>query len=232
MIKEKILIVEDDQDFVNLVRDILLRENFSVISASSAEDAIRKIRKSKPGLILLDLLLPGIDGVEFCKKLKQDKGTKQIPVIMLTSKRAESDMVTGLEVGADDYLTKPFRPRELVARVRAVLRRIRDHDEPVKVLAWGELQINIDKHTVLVKGRHIDLTPNEFDLLHLLLKRRGEVLSRDFLMQSIWGYEYFGTTRTVDMTVARLRRKLGEAAQQIETVEGVGYRFNDEETES
>ena len=190
MIKENILIVEDDKDFANLVIDILTEENFTVLSVESAEEANKKLAKSKPGLIILDILLPGTDGLEFCKMVKHNNETKHIPIIMLTSKKTETDMVTGLGVGADDYLTKPFRPRELVARVRALLRRIRNREEPEKIIKCGKIKIEIDKRVVYVEEKIIDLTPNEFDLLHSLMKKKGDVLSRNFLMESIWGYEY------------------------------------------
>jgi len=227
--KQKILVVDDEPDLVELVKDILERNDYSVISAGNADLAIKKVRESKPDLIILDLNLPGIGGIEVCRILKKDKKTSSIPIIMLTVKSAESDKIAGLEAGADDYVTKPFSTGELVARVRAVLRRLLYVGEQGEVLVSGNIRLDSTEHTVYVKNKEINLTPKEFNLLYVLMKKKGKVLSRTFLMETIWGYEYLGATRTVDVHVRHLREKLGEEAERIETIEGVGYKLGDED---
>jgi len=227
--KEKILVVDDEPDLVELVKDVLERNDYSVISAGNADLAIKKVRQSKPDLIILDLNLPGIGGIEVCRILKRDKKTSSIPIIMLTVKSTETDKIAGLEAGADDYMTKPFSTGELVARVKAVLRRILYVGEQKEVLVSGDIRLDSTEHMVYVKNKPIDLTPKEFNLLYLLMKKKGKVLSRTFLMENIWGYEYLGGTRTVDVHVRHLREKLGKEAEKIETIEGVGYKFVDED---
>lgn len=229
MAKQKILVVDDEPDLVELVKDVLERNDYSVISARNADLAIKKIRESKPDLIILDLNLPGIGGIEVCRILKQDRKTSSIPIIMLTVKSTETDKIAGLEAGADDYMTKPFSTAELVARTRAVLRRILYAGEPGEVLVSGDTRLDSTEHMVYVVNRQIDLTPKEFNLLYLLMKKKGKVLSRTFLIENIWGYEYLGGTRTVDVHVRHLREKLGEEGKKVETVEGVGYKFVEEE---
>ena len=229
MAKQKILVVDDEPDLVELVKDVLERNDYSVISAGSADVGIRKVRESKPDLIILDLNLPGIGGIEVCRILKRDKKTSSIPIIMLTVKSTETDKIAGLEAGADDYMTKPFSTAELVARVRAVLRRILYVGEQGEVLVCGDIKLDSIEHVVYAKDKQVDLTPKEFNLLYLLMKKKGKVLSRTFLMENIWGYEYLGSTRTVDVHVRHLREKLGEQAKKIETVESVGYKFVEEE---
>lgn len=229
MAKQKILVVDDEPDLVELVKDVLERNNYLVISARNADIAIKKVRESNPDLIILDLNLPGIGGIEVCRILKRDKKTNSIPIIMLTVKSTETDKIAGLEAGADDYMTKPFSTGELVARVKAVLRRILYVGEQGEVLVSGDIRLDSTEHTVYVKNEPIDFTPKEFNLLYLLMKKKGKVLSRTFLMENIWGYEYLGGTRTVDVHVRHLREKLGEEAEKIETVESVGYKFVDED---
>ncbi len=229
MAKQKILVVDDEPDLVELVKDVLERNNYFVISARNADLAIKKVKESNPDLIILDLNLPGIGGIEVCRILKQDKKTSSIPIIMLTVKSTETDKIAGLEAGADDYMTKPFSTAELVARTRAVLRRILYAGEPGEVLASGEIRLDSTEHMVYVVDKQIDLTPKEFNLLYLLMKKKGKVLSRTFLIENIWGYEYLGGTRTVDVHVRHLREKLGEEGKKVETVEGVGYKFVEEE---
>lgn len=229
MVKQKILVVDDEPDLVELVKDVLERNDYSVISASNADLAIRKVRQYKPDLIILDLNLPGIGGIEVCRILKRDKKTSSIPIIMLTVKSSETDKIAGLEAGADDYVSKPFSTGELVARVKAVLRRLLYVGEQGEILVSGDIRLDSTEHTVYVKDRPIELTPKEFNLLYLLMKKKGKVLSRTFLMENIWGYEYIGGTRTVDVHVRHLREKLGEQSEKIETVEGVGYKFIDED---
>lgn len=229
MAKQKILVVDDEPDLVELVKDVLERNDYSVISAGNADLAIKRVRESKPDLIILDLNLPGIGGIEVCRILKQDKKTNFIPIIMLTVKSTESDKIAGLEAGADDYVTKPFSTGELVARVKSVLRRLLYVGEQGEILVCGNIRLDSTEHTAYVKNKEINLTPKEFNLLYLLMKKKGKVLSRAFLMENIWGYEYLGGTRTVDVHVRHLRKKLGEEEKRIETVEGVGYKLIDEE---
>lgn len=229
MAKQKILVVDDEPDLVELVKDVLERSDYLVISARNADLAIKKIRESKPDLIILDLNLPGIGGIEVCRILKEDKKTSSIPIIMLTVKSTETDKISGLEAGADDYMTKPFSTAELVARTRAVLRRTLYAGEPGEVLVSGDIRLDSTEHMVYVMNKQIDLTPKEFDLLYLLMKKKGKVLSRTFLVENIWGYEYLGGTRTVDVHVRHLRGKLGKEGKKIGTVEGVGYKFIEEE---
>lgn len=229
MAKQKILVVDDEPDLVELVKDVLERNNYSVISARNADIAIKKVRESKPDLIILDLNLPGIGGIEVCRILKRDRKTNSIPIIMLTVKSTETDKIAGLEAGADDYMTKPFSTAELVARTRAVLRRILYAGEPGEVLVSGDIRVDSTEHMVYVLDKQIDLTPKEFNLLYLLMKKKGKVLSRTFLIENIWGYEYLGGTRTVDVHVRHLREKMGDEGKKIETVEGVGYKFIEEE---
>jgi len=227
--KQKILVVDDEPDLVEMVKDVLERNDYSVISAGNADLAIKKVRESKPNLIILDLNLPGIGGIEVCRILKQDKQTSSIPIIMVTVKSTETEKIAGLEAGADDYMTKPFSTGELVARVRAVLRRIVYAGEEGEVLVSGDIKLDSTEHMVYVKNKQINFTPKEFNLLYMLIKKKGKVLSRTFLMENIWGYEYVGGTRTVDVHVRHLREKLGEEAKKIETVEGIGYKLVDED---
>ncbi|MFQ5866735.1 MAG: response regulator transcription factor [bacterium] len=229
MAKQKILVVDDEPDLVEMVKDVLERNDYSVISAGNADLAIKKVRESRPNLIILDLNLPGIGGIEVCRILKQDKETSSIPIIMVTVKSTETEKIAGLEAGADDYMTKPFSTGELVARVRAVLRRIVYAGEEGEVLVSGDIKVDSTEHMVYVKNKQINFTPKEFNLLYMLIKKKGKVLSRTFLMENIWGYEYVGGTRTVDVHVRHLREKLGEEAKKIETVEGVGYKLVDED---
>jgi len=220
---KKILIIEDEPSFVKLLVDVLEKENFSVSSAMSAEEGIRKIKTSKPELLILDWNLPNMSGLDMCKLLKADIETKSIPIIMLTVKSDETDVVLGLEMGADDYIIKPFRPKELVARVRKTLRR----DEITeKTISDGDMVIDIEKHSVLLKNKEVDLRPKEYELLLLFLKKRGKLLTKKEIMKQVWKQEYFETTRTVENTIISLRKKLGIYGKKIETVEGVGYRYN------
>ena len=187
--------------------------------------ALRKARDEMPALIILDLMLPQLDGTEVCRQLKADSKTAHIPIIMLTAKAEEVDRVVGLELGADDYVTKPFSPREIVLRVKTILRRTSGKMAPVEVLKFGDLVVDIPKHEVICSGKIVELTATEFKLLAMLMERRGRVQSRDRLLTDVWGYEGDVDTRTVDTHMRRLREKLGKAADYIETVRGVGYRF-------
>lgn len=229
MLKERILVIDDDASISKLLSDVLTEEGFSVTTASCGEEGIKKVRQSKPNLVILDLRLPDMDGFQICQTLKKDKSVSSIPIIMLTVKSTKSSTVAGLEMGADDYIVKPFNQEELVARVKTVLRRASGGEKVEEILEYGDIRLNLDKHTVFMKGKEIDLTPMEFNLLHILIKKKGHVLNRNFLLETVWGYEYFGTTRTVDVHIGRLREKLGPLGEKIETVEGVGYKLIDEE---
>jgi len=228
MLKKRILVIDDDASVSKLVSDVLTEEGFSVTTASCGEDGIKKVHRSKPNLIILDLRLPDMDGFQICQTLKKDKSVSAIPIIMLTVKSTKSSTVAGLEMGADDYIVKPFNQEELVARVKTVLRRASGGEKVEEILRYGNMYMNLDKHTVFIKDKKIDLTPMEFDLLQILVRKKGHVLNRSFLLETVWGYEYFGTTRTVDVHIGRLREKLAPLGDKIETVEGVGYRLIDE----
>ncbi len=231
---KKILVVDDEAPILELVRFNLEKEGFAVITASDGEDGLRRARSEAPDLVILDLMLPGIDGIEVCQQLRRETN---VPVLMLTAKTEEFDRVLGLSVGADDYVTKPFSPRELVARVKAQLRR-RDMDlEETKArdasgrIRVGDLVIDTARFEVEVRGVRTELTPKEFELLRVLVANRGKVLTRDFLLEKVWGYEYGGDTRTVDVHVRRLRQKIEEDDSRptyIQTVHGVGYRFRED----
>jgi len=228
MLKERILVIDDDASILKLVSEVLTEEGFSVITANCGEEGIKKVHQSKPNLVILDLRLPDMDGFQICQTLKKDKSVSSIPIIMLTVKSTKSSTVAGLEMGADDYIVKPFNQEELVARVKTVLRRAGGGEKVEETLKYGDICLNLDKHIASLKDKEIDLTPMEFSLLHILIKKKGHVLNRNFLLETVWGYEYFGTTRTVDVHIGRLREKLGPLGKKIETVEGVGYKLLEE----
>jgi len=225
--KETILIVEDEKDIVKMLDYNLKKEGFKTLSTNDGEDALDLATRECPDLIILDLMLPGIDGLEVCKTLKKENRTASIPIIMLTAKSQETDKIVGLELGADDYVTKPFSPRELIARIKAVLRRAKDKDNPLEVLKMGDLIIDLSKIAVSVKNKPIELTAKEFELLKTLIKAKGRVLSRDYLLDSIWGFDNAVEiqTRTVDVHIRTLRKKLKSEARRIVTVKNYGYRF-------
>jgi len=223
--KQKILVVDDEVDAVELVTFNLKAAGYEVLSAADGQEALKKARSALPQLIVLDLMLPEVDGLEVCKILRRDPTTRGIPILMLTAKAAEIDRVLGLELGADDYVTKPFSPRELVLRIKRLLRREAPAKEPADRIEIKELVVDIPRHEATVKGKVIDLTATEFKLLLLLAQRRGRVQSRDQLLQDVWEYDTAIDTRTVDTHMRRLREKLGLAAKYLETVRGVGYRF-------
>lgn len=228
MSKEKILIVDDEKDIVKMLDYNLKKEGFRVISAHDGEDALSLAAREHPDLVLLDLMLPIMDGLDVCRAIKKEPKTADIPIIMLTAKAQESDKIVGLELGADDYVTKPFSPREVVARVKAVLRRAKEKDKPPAFFERGDLRIDFDKIQVSVKGKPAELTAKEFELLATLVKAKGRVLSRDYLLDTIWGYDHAMEiqTRTVDVHVRTLRKKLKTAAKFIITVKNYGYRFD------
>jgi two-component system alkaline phosphatase synthesis response regulator PhoP len=226
IMKERILIVEDDPDIAESLRYNLKREGFGVDVAESGEKGFRLALDphSTPSLIVLDLMLPGMSGTELCRRLRKEPATEKTPVIILTAKASEGDKLLGLELGADDYMTKPFSVKELLARIRAVLRR--SADQSGQPFDDGTLLINFDDMRVLCTGGEIKLTRKEFGLLTTLVKNQNRVATRQKLLDDVWGQDYYGDTRTLDVHVRRLRQKLGECSVYIETVVGVGYRFN------
>ena len=227
MPKETILVIEDEKNILELVQYNLEQQGFRVLKATKGDDGLAIARKQKPSLILLDLMLPEIDGLQICNILKKNEETYSIPVIILTAKSEETDKVVGLELGADDYITKPFSPRELIARVKAVIRRSRDKPT-LKILRAGALEVDVEKHLVTIRKKVVDLTSKEFDLIKTLMTANGRVLSREFLLEEVWGYDRSLQieTRTVDMHILQLRKKLKSEAHRITTIKNVGYRFD------
>ena len=225
----KVLIIEDDADIQQLLSFHFQQGGFRVETSGNGAEGLKKARERKPDLIVLDLMLPGMDGFEVCRALKGENETRAIPVIMLTAKGEEIDKVVGFELGADDYLTKPFSPRELLLRAKAVLRRTQKSDggEEVQQIRFGELLLDLSRHKVWLSGTEVELTAIEFKLLRYLLETKGRVQTRDTLLDKVWGYDAFVTTRTVDTHVKRLREKLGKFENYIETVRGIGYRFTE-----
>ena len=222
---ERILIVEDEVNIAKPTMTYLERDGFEVTHVLTGEDALAAMESDPPNLVLLDLNLPGIDGLEVCRRIR---ATSQVPIIMLTARDDDVDKIVGLEVGADDYVTKPFNVRELIARVKAILRRAPVAPQPIGgTLAHGPITIDRGRHEVKLAGEDVQLAPKEFDLLWTLLEERGNVLTRDQLLERVWGYTFAGDTRTVDVHVRQLRRKLGDACP-IVTVWGVGYKVGDD----
>jgi two-component system, OmpR family, alkaline phosphatase synthesis response regulator PhoP len=231
---KRILVIEDDRDITEAIRYNLEKEKgFSVLSALTGDEGLTVAFQAKPHLIILDIGLPGLNGYEVCRMLKRDAETRDIPILMLTARVSESDKVLGLELGADDYLTKPFGIRELIARVRAVIRRKEGEIETLEVFDDGRLTIHFGDYTVRFDNREPKLTFKEFNLLKLLIQNSGRVLSRDKILDAVWGYNYYGESRTVDVHIRRIRKKLGPGAEDyIDTVIGVGYRFRSPRVES
>jgi len=228
MAKESILVVEDEDDIRELLRYNLVKEGYRVAGAASGEEALKAVRVAMPDLVLLDLMLPGLDGLEVCRSLKQDPLTRNLPIVMLTAKGEEADIVAGLELGADDYITKPFSVRVLLARLRAVLRRRSAAPLPETApITIHELEIHPGRHEVLVQGRPVDLTATEFRLLNLLARRPGWVFTRSQIVNEIHGDDYSVTERAVDVQMVSLRKKLGPYGKYLETVRGIGYRFKE-----
>jgi len=229
-----VLVVEDASDIRELVSYNLTKAGYQVMDVETGEDALAAIDAYAPDLVLLDLMLPGMDGLSICRRMKQDAKTESIPIVMLTAKGEESDIVRGLNLGADDYITKPFSPREMVARVQAVLRRISARaadtagsEQPGKTIAVGNLVIRPHRHEVLVDGRPVDFTATEFRVLALLADRPGWVFTRQQILDGVHGEHYAITERAVDVHILSVRKKLGEVGRCIETVHGVGYRFKE-----
>ena len=232
MPSDTILAVDDEVHILELISFNLKAAGYHVVTALTGEEALKRCEVERPSLVLLDIMLPGIDGLEVCRRLKGDRMTSNIPIIMLTARGDEVDKILGLELGADDYITKPFSVRELGARVKSLLRRVapQQESEP-QTLRAGDIMIAITNYEAFKGGEKLSLTLKEFELLKVLVLSRGKVLTRDFLLDRIWGYEYYGETRTVDVHIRHLRQKLGEEPY-IETVRGVGYRFVDREQEA
>ena len=222
---QRILVVEDEPDLLALVRINLEQAGFEVDTAENGGDALAALRRSAPDLMILDLMLPDVPGTEICRRVRGSAELSELPVIMLTAKADEVDRVVGLELGADDYVTKPFSPRELTLRVRAVLRRHRPATAPPRVIEHGALSLDPERHRCFVDGQEVGLTAKEFSLLQCLMRRPGRVMTRDRLLDDVWGSDITVTTRTIDTHLKRLREKLGRAGDLIETVRGVGYRF-------
>ena len=227
MAETTVLVVDDEEDIRELVELNLEREGYRVVSCETGEQALEDVRSGKPELIVLDLMLPGIDGLEVCRRLKADAGTCDIPIVMLTAKDDEADIVAGLELGAEDYVTKPFSGKVLVARIRRILRRGLDGPGPKGIIRIGQLTIDPGRHEVLVGDRRIDLKFTEFNILYTLARRPGLAFTRYQIVGSLHGSDYVVTERAVDVQIVSLRKKLGECGCYIETVRGIGYRFKD-----
>jgi phosphate regulon transcriptional regulator PhoB len=226
----KVAIIEDEADILEVIEYNLIREGFQVCQATDGVTALRMVQKETPDLVLLDLMLPKVDGLEVCRQLKADPQTRSIPIIMVTAKGEESDIVLGLGIGADDYVTKPFSPNELVGRVKAVLRRgpLQEEMTPQDRIARGPVVVDSQRHEVKVDGKRVSFTPTEFRLLHFLASHPGRVFAREHILDKVSGEGVFIVDRNVDVHVRALRKKLGKHASLIETIRGVGYRFQDE----
>ena len=226
---DKILVVDDEENIVKLVSYNLEQEGYEIITANEGKEALAKIEQEDPDLMILDLMLPKVDGFDICRKVRKGDDATNLPIIILSAKEEEIDKILGLELGADDYVTKPFSPRELIARVKAVLRRVdyRADEGEEEILKTGAVEMDLKKHQVMISNHELNLTPKEFELLSILIKHPGQVFSRDNLLGEIWDYNYHGDTRTVDVHVRRLRKKISEYSEEkhIITVRGVGYKF-------
>jgi two-component system phosphate regulon response regulator PhoB len=228
MAKAKILVVEDEDDILELISYNLAKEGYQVTGVPTGEDTLKRVRSELPDLVVLDLMLPGVDGLEVCKLLKNDPKTRHVPIVMLTAKGEEADIVTGLELGADDYITKPFSPRVLIARVRAVLRRGKAGDTAADgVVRVHDMVIHPGRREVLLANKPLELTFTEFHILHFLARKPGWVFTRNQIVEAVRGDDYHVTERSVDVQIVSLRKKLGEQSHYLETVRGVGYRFKE-----
>ncbi|NWF72797.1 MAG: response regulator transcription factor [Nitrospirae bacterium] len=229
---KKILIVEDEPEIAKLVKLYMEKAGFHANIADSGIEALKMIKSERPDLMILDLMLPEIDGIEVCKRIRTSPDTALLPIIMLTAKAEESDTIIGLELGADDYVTKPFSPKALVARVKALFRRLeRTNDQTQSSLSFGTLVMDLARHEVTLNGKEVSLTAKEFGLLEHLLRQPGRVLTRDVLLNSIWGYDYYGTTRTVDVHIRRLKLKIPLLDEAIISVKSLGYKLSDQVSE-
>ncbi len=225
---KKILLVEDEEEILQLAKLYLEKEGFRTCLARTGLDALKQVKAERPDLVILDLMLPELDGLEVCKRIRSDSQTAMLPIIMLTAKAEESDTILGLELGADDYVTKPFSPKALVARVKALFRRLERRPDDATQLEYGTLVLDLDRHEARVKGREVPLTAKEFGLLEHLLRHPGRVLTRDVLLNSVWGYDYYGTTRTVDVHVRRLKQKIPLLNDAILSVKSLGYKLKEQ----
>lgn len=226
--KERILVIEDDEETADYLKQSLSLEDYEVVVALNGQDGIDKAKKENPNLVLLDLNLPDMDGLEVCRTIKQDVELRQVPVIVITARVTTEDKVTGLEAGADDYISKPFSPREIIARIKALFRRVDYYaPQPDEIISKGGITLDVGaRHVIVTVYMEVDLSPKEFQLLYLLMKNSGKVLQREFLLKTLWGYSEDRETRTLDIHIQRLRKKLGdEASKHIETIEGFGYKF-------
>jgi two-component system, OmpR family, alkaline phosphatase synthesis response regulator PhoP len=226
-VAKKVLLVEDEEEILQLAKLYLEKEGFRTCLARTGLDALKQVKAERPDLVILDLMLPELDGLEVCKRIRSDSQTAMLPIIMLTAKAEESDTILGLELGADDYVTKPFSPKALVARVKALLRRLERRSDDATQLEYGTLVLDLDRHEARVKGREVPLTAKEFGLLEHLLRHPGRVLTRDVLLNSVWGYDYYGTTRTVDVHVRRLKQKIPLLNDTILSVKSLGYKLKE-----
>ena len=225
---KKILIVEDEPDIAQLVKLYLEKDGFRPTIAKTGVEGLKLVKTERPDMVILDLMLPEMDGLEICKKIRTSLDTALLPIMMLTAKAEESDTIIGLELGADDYVTKPFSPKVLVARVKALFRRLERADDPKQTsYAYGTLLLDLSRHEVLVDGAEIPLTAKEFGLLEQLLRHPGRVLTRDVLLNTVWGYDYYGTTRTVDVHIRRLKLKILLLEDAIISVKSLGYKLKD-----
>jgi two-component system, OmpR family, alkaline phosphatase synthesis response regulator PhoP len=225
---KKILIVEDENDILQLVKLYLEKEGFRTVTAMTGPEALKQVKAEKPDVMVLDLMLPELDGLEVCKRVRVNPDTAMLPILMLTAKAEESDTIVGLELGADDYVTKPFSPKTLVARVKALVRRLeRQPTERAAQYEYGPLILNAARHEVSVDKQEVALTAKEFGLLEHLLRHPGRVLTREVLLNAVWGYDYYGTTRTVDVHVRRLKQKLPLLEEAIVSVKSLGYKLKD-----
>lgn len=226
--QKKILIVEDERDILQLVKHYLEKEGLRTTVAMTGLEALKRVAEDKPNLIVLDLMLPEMDGLEVCKRLRSSLETAMLPIIMLTAKAEESDTIVGLELGADDYVTKPFSPKTLVARVKALLRRVdRTSVAEPNLYQYETLTMDLSRHEVSIGQEEVPLTTKEFGLLEHLLRHRGRVLTRDVLLNAVWGYDYHGTTRTVDVHIRRLKQKLPLLEEAVVSVKSLGYKLKD-----
>lgn len=228
MAGEKILIVDDEEHIIELIKFNLENNGYKVVFANNGNDAVKLAKIEIPQLILLDLMIPGLDGYDVCREIRKDPSIATIPVIMITAKSEEIDKILGLELGADDYITKPFSVREMMARVKAMLRRAKTQYQD-DIYTISDMSIDFQRHEVIKNNKRVELTLKEFELLQILIKNKGRVMTRDFLLDKVWGYEYMGETRTVDVHIRHLRQKIEDDDKNpkyIETIRGIGYRFN------
>ncbi len=225
---KKIIIIEDEPDIAGLLVHYLTQEGYKVSPCTDGIEGLRRVKADQPELLILDLMLPGLDGLEICRRVRADAKTAALPIIMLTAKGEETDRVVGLEMGADDYLTKPFSPKELVARVKALLRRTTPPESPTAYYSYGDLSLDTERHEVTLKGKEVPLTAKEFGLLQQLLQNRGRVMTRDVLLDKVWGYDADVISRTVDVHIRRLREKIPVLQDRIQTVKPFGYKLKEE----